>query len=219
MKKLCLFLAVVFSVVSAKASDFSSYVAEQRNAINSENWHRAIECTFGMINSSSNGDVTSSSFLALGVLLWISGNREKAQSAVERSIHVMRYSDGVEESKVFAAVKILKAIRNSSGTPSWRERQVLVSFVKVLGVNSNNTVNSITRARDAARYNALMAYLDSGIQAAKREGHRIEWNAKFNASRDYYSETGKSFDPSRRPSGGFEREKWDAAKRVYDIFD
>ena len=74
-------------------------------------------------------------------------------------------------------------------------------------------------ANEAARYSALMAYLDSGIQAAKREGHRIEWNAKFNADREYQSATGKSFDPSRRPSGGFEREKWDAAKRVYDIFD
>ncbi len=219
MKVISFFLFAVFSVVSVAASDFSNYVAQQRDAIDSSNWHRAIECTFGMINSSYNADVTSSSFLALGALLWITGNNEKAVSAIERSLHIMRHSDGVDEAKALAAVKMVKAVRNASGTPSWSQQQALVSFVKVLGVNSDNTLTEIRRANEAARYSALMAYLDSGIQAAKREGHRIEWNAKFNADREYQSATGKSFDPSRRPSGGFEREKWDAAKRVYDIFD
>lgn len=223
MKTLTLVLFLNSLVISAFANDFIRFAQLQQQAIRSENWHSAISNTIGMINQTKDDNMSASAFLQLGSLLWLSGDTPKAISAVKRSLHIMGHSSDIDASMAAAAQKILSRLNRSSSAPSSREKAVLTYYITALSNSAISVQGHIEsearREAENRRHYIMMKYFDSEIASLKREAARIERNAKRRADNEYWRSTGKTFDPSHRPSGGHARAQWDAAKRVYDIFD
>lgn len=218
-----LILAIVGIVLSSNGEDFITFSQKQRIAIRSEKWYDAIAETIGIINQTKDNNISASSFLQLGVLLWLSGNQSKAVSAINRSIHIMRFSSNVDTSMVISAKKILSRLRKSNTPPNQQEKSALIHYIITLNnsvTNFHGDVESEKRYQEEIRrHNLLMRHYDSEISRLKQEAKRFERESKRKADREYWEATKKTFDPEQRPQGRATREQWDAAKRIYDIFD
>ena len=78
--------------------------------------------------------------------------------------------------------------------------------------------NSIRAA--IARYDTMIKRLDGEIQNIETQRRHNAWRAKAYASQEYQKQTHKVFNPNNPPSlYSPEREYWDAAKRIYKIFE
>ena len=209
--------------LSSNGEDFITFSKKQRIAIRAEKWQDAIANTIGMINQTKDDKTSASVFLQLGGLLWLSGNQVKAVSALNRSILFMKYSSNVDTSMVIRAKKILARLRKSNTPPTPQEKSALIHYIITL----NNTVINFyenvesekQRQEEIRRHNLLMRRYDAEIVRLKQEAKRFERESKRKADREYWETTRKTFDPERHPEGRFAREQWDAAKRIYDIFD
>ena len=209
--------------LSSNGEDFITFSKKQRIAIRSEKWQDAIANTIGMINQTKDNNISASAFLQLGSLLWLSGNQSKAVSAINRSIHIMRYSSNVDASVTMSAKKILARVSKSNTPPTPQEKSALIHYIITLNNTAINFYENVEsekqRQEDIRRHNLLMKRFDAEITRLKQEDKRIEKEAKRKADQEYWKKTRKSFDPTRRPPNGYAREQWDAAKRIYDIFD
>ena len=176
-----------------------------------------------MINQTKDNNISASAFLQLGSLLWLSGNQSKAVSAINRSIHIMRYSSNVDASVTMSAKKILARVSKSNTPPTPQEKSALIHYIITLNNTAINFYENVEsekqRQEEIRRHNLLMRRYDAEIVRLKQEAKRFERESKRKADREYWETTRKTFDPERHPEGRFAREQWDAAKRIYDIFD
>ncbi len=218
-----LILVIMGTGISSNGEDFITFSQKQRLAIRSEKWHDAIANTIGMINQTKDNNISASAFLQLGSLLWLSGNQSKAVSAINRSIHIMRYSSNVDASVTMSAKKILARVSKSNTPPTPQEKSALIHYIITLNNSVTNFHGDVEsekqRQEEIRRHNLLMRRYDAEIVRLKQEAKRFERESKRKADREYWETTRKTFDPERPPEGRFAREQWDAAKRIYDIFD
>ena len=103
MKIFILFFLFSSISIAAQENKYLIFSQKQKIAIRSEKWQDAIANTIGMINLTKDNNISASAFLQLGSLLWLSGNQSKAVSAINRSIHIMRYSSNVDASVIMRA--------------------------------------------------------------------------------------------------------------------
>jgi len=219
-----IFIFVISGIcLSSKGEDFITFSKKQHIAIRTEKWHDAIANTIGMINQTKDDNISASSFLQLGGLLWLSGNQSKAIAAINRSIHIMNFSSNVDISMAMSAKKILSRISKSNTPPTPQEKSALTHYIITLNNAAINFYGDVEaekqRQEEIRRHKLLMKRFDAEITRQKQESKRIEKAAKHKADQEYWEKTRKSFDPTRRPQNGYAREQWDAAKRIYDIFD
>lgn len=225
MKIFILFLFFLFSSISIAAQEnkYLIFSQKQKIAIRAEKWQDAIANTIGMINLTKDNNISASAFLQLGSLLWLSGNQSKAVSAINRSIHIMRYSSNVDASVIMSAKKILARVSKSNTPPTPQEKSALIHYIITLNNTAINFYENVEsekrRQEEIRRHNLLMRRYDAEIARLKQEAKRFERETKRKADQEYWETTRKTFDPERRPKGRFAREQWDAAKRIYDIFD
>ena len=218
-------LFFLFSSISivAQENKYLIFSQKQKIAIRAEKWYDAIANTVGMINLTKDDKTSASVFLQLGGLLWLSGNQVKAVSALNRSILFMKYSSNVDTSMVIGAKKILARLRKSNTPPTQHEKSALIHYIITLDNSVTNFHGDVEsekqRREEIRRHNLLMRRYDAEIVRLKQEAKRFERESKRKADREYWETTRKSFDPTRRPQNGYAREQWDAAKRIYDIFD
>lgn len=218
-----LILVIMGTGISSNGEDFITFSQKQWLAIRSEKWHDAIANTIGMINLTKDDKISASVFLQLGGLLWLSGNQVKAVSALNHSILFMKYSSNVDTSMVISAKKILARLRKSNTPPTQHEKSALIHYIITLNNSVTNFHGDIEsekrRQEEIRRHNLLIRRYDAEIARLKQEAKRFERETKRKADQEYWETTRKTFDPERRPKGRFAREQWDAAKRIYDIFD
>lgn len=219
-----IFIFVMVGIcLSSNGEDFITFSKKQRIAIRSEKWQDAIANTIGMINQTKDNNISASAFLQLGSLLWLSGNQSKAVSAINRSIHIMRYSSNVDASVTMSAKKILARVSKSNTPPTPQEKSALIHYIITLNNTAINFYENVEsekqRQEEIRRHNLLMRRYDAEIVRLKQEAKHFERESKRKADREYWETTRKTFDPERHPEGRFARERWDAAKRIYDIFD
>ena len=223
MKIFILFFLFSSISIAAQENKYLIFSQKQKIAIRAEKWQDAIANTIGMINLTKDNNISASAFLQLGSLLWLSGNQSKAVSAINRSIHIMRYSSNVDASVTMCAKKILARVSKSNTPPTPQEKSALIHYIITLNNTAINFYENVEsekqRQEDIRRHNLLMKRFDAEITRLKQEDKRIEKEAKRKADQEYWKKTRKSFDPTRRPQNGYAREQWDAAKRIYDIFD
>lgn len=223
MKIFILFFLFSSISIAAQENKYLIFSQKQKIAIRAEKRHDAIENTVGMINLTKDNNISASAFLQLGSLLWLSGNQSKAVSAINRSIHIMRYSSNVDASVTMSAKKILARVSKSNTPPTPQEKSALIHYIITLNNSVTNFHGDVEsekqRQEEIRRHKLLMKRFDAEITRQKQESKRIEKAAKHKADQEYWEKTRKSFDPTRRPQNGYAREQWDAAKRIYDIFD
>ena len=110
MKKNIIFGAVIlfFCVqFSLNGNDFVTYASYQQKALEAKNWNKAIKFTSNMISNADDSYVIASSFLQLGSLFLITGNKNNAAAAIRKSIQIMGNSENIDMTMVAVAKKLL----------------------------------------------------------------------------------------------------------------
>lgn len=221
----CIVLAcLAFSSSTCLLADgFLLHAERQQKAIRSEDWNTAIKHTIGMIEDMDDNNMTSIGFFQLGGLYWLSGNHEKAVNALRKSISIMGRSEDIDMKMIVVTKKLLTRITESSSAPTAREKSALAEYIRQLARNAAIARNDLElaeeRQAEILRHQLLMQRYDHEIAQIQRETQRMERAAKSSASQEYWRNTGKIFDSDNRPSDPRMRAEWDAAKRVYNIFE
>jgi len=154
----------------------------------------------------------------LFMLRWNLGQRSAAMSELREAIRIM---DGIGEGCSASARRLL-AKAETGRLPDFTYVDMNNTKIGVIGAVMAVPSAVWNRQIDGfiARQRALGAMFDSQTSAYRREGDRFAWREKYNAASEYQRKTGRTFDPSDRPSyDSPSRAEWDACKKVYDIFE
>lgn len=198
---------------------------EYGEEIEAENWESALEKVVEYYNATRNSsveaDVNRADYLLTAAMLaWNVGRTSKAKSFLDDAIAKMRngqYLGGDCESRAVTFRSKMRSgdlprqftkndMRGSGGIHDYIMEPVRAKF--------NGTIDALNR-----RYDAMNRMLDSQIRSIEAEGARQARQAKSYARQEYQKETGRTFSPDDPPRyGSSDREHWDAAKRIYDIF-
>lgn len=187
-------------------------------------WDEAKDAYLWLANRSSSleTDVNrASNFLSASMCAWNLGDSDDADEYLGKAIDKMRYGDNLGGGCEARAV----AFRAKLRAGKWPRRFTYADMNYDTGVHTyimapvNDRFHGRIRA-SIARSDAIGGMADAQRGVYEAQGRWQERQAKFSASREYREATGRTFDPSDPPSRGTSaREKWDAAKRIYDIFD
>lgn len=197
---------------------------ESVSAAERGDWRDARDAYLWLANQSSSLEPDlnrASNFLSASMCAWNLGDSDDADEYLGKAISKMKYGENLGGGCESRAV----AFREKKSAGKWPSRFTFNDMTSETGIHAY--VMSPANARfngQIAASNARMAAL-GGLADAQRgiyeaEGRWRERQAKFSADREYREATGRTFDPSDPPSRGTsERENWDAAKKIYDIFD
>lgn len=195
------------------------------SAIRSGDWEDALEKTIDYYNATRNSPLEADlnraqNLLYASMLSWNTGRREKAREFLDKSIRFMRTGENLGGGCEARAVEFRKKMSNGDLPRRFTTKDIMgrpgvQSYIMELPVAK---FNKTIRASNA-RYEAIggMADAQKGIYEAERRW--FETSSKFYARQEYQNATHRTFDPARPPElGTADREHWEAAKRIYDIF-
>ena len=172
-------------------------------------------------NSSLEAPINRASYyLTASMCAWNLGRKSSALRLLDRAISIMRnganMGGGCEARAVAFRTKM-----QEGGLPSH-----FTSADMQYGVGIHDFIMEIPKAKwnrniqnSIAKYEAIGGRADAQRGIYEAHGRWFEKVAKFYARQEYQDATGRSFDPDRPPVyGTSDRDYWNAAKRVYDIF-
>ena len=172
-------------------------------------------------NSSLEAPINRASYyLTASMCAWNLGRKSSALRLLDRSISIMRNGTNMGGGCEARAVAFRTKMREG-GLPS---RFTNADMQYDVGIH--HFIMEIPNAKwkrniqcSIARYEAIGGMADAQRGIYESQGRWFEKTAKFYARQEYQGATGKSFDPDRPPTyGTSDRDYWNAAKRVYDIF-
>ena len=138
---------------------------------------------------------------------------------LDRAIDKMRYGDNLGGGCEARAVRFRQKLMSGDWPQKFTSTDILAGIygfiMEIPQAQFNNSINA-----SIARYAAIGGMADAQRGIYESQGRLQERQAKFYAREEYRNATGRTFDPSDPPRyGTAEREQWNAAKRIYDIFD
>jgi hypothetical protein len=198
---------------------------EMFSAIENEEWEDALRKTVDYINATRNSSLEpdvnrAQNFLYASMLCWNTDRREKAREFLDKSIQFMRTGANLGGGCEVRAEAFRKKMSDGDLPDSFTSRDLLgsagiQSYIMELPMARFNR----TIAATIARYEAIGGMADAQRGIYEAEGRWFEKSSKFYASREYQNATHRTFDPENPPElGTADREHWEAAKRIYDIF-
>lgn len=197
---------------------------EVLRAIECGDWERAYSKKIDYINEVeySDPDVNkAANYLELAMLAWNTDRCLSAERYLEKSIWYMRNGDALGDGCESRAVTFLAKLR----------RQELPSIFNSRDIGGAGGVADFIMELPRMKFNAKMdarirrseefaAYFGSMANSYELQGRLDSSRSKAYARQEYQRSTGRLFDPSDPPAlGTAARDKWDSAKRIYDIFD
>ena len=149
-----------------------------------------------------------------GLFYWCDGSPSEARTAIRKAIQLMKTGKMLGNGCEVRAEQLLTRLNRVPRQLSLNEIAAILSFTMEAAQAEQSKKTNASIARSDAR----IRMFDAKAQTYRREGEFQASVAKFHASREYQTATGKTFDPNHRPYDGREREQWDACKRIYDIW-
>lgn len=176
----------------------------------------ACEALLRLLNSSQSADVNKAcDRIALGLHYWCLHKDSQAKYAISKAIRHMKNGDFLGGGCENRAETLLNKIYRLPRSMSYDEIQALIDYTMQPVYDQFRK----TCARRNARLDAMIGKFESEINSLRREGNFQASMAKFQAELDYVKSTGRSFNPNIRPTNPYVIKKWEACKRVYDIFE
>jgi len=159
----------------------------------------------------------ASSLVRLSLLYWNHGDKSNAINSLESAVDKMKNGSGLGGGCEKLALALLAKMR-AGRLPRMLDSDALCGVL--------NYVMAPVCAKNDSSHRAFMARMDAHIgridaqtSLYEAQGHWQSKAGKFYARETYREQTGKTFDPDHPPSyGSRDRESWNSAKRIYDIF-
>lgn len=195
---------------------------ESIDATNRGDWSAAKDAYVWLASRcTSEPDVNrADNFVAAAMCAWNLNYSSEAEEYLNKAIDKMRYGQYLGGGCEARAVAFRDKMREGKWPSTFTSDDILHStgihsfVMQAVKAKFNSAINS-----SIARSNAMIGMMDAQQGIYEAEGRWHERQAKFYARQEYQKETGKTFDPYNPPSlGTAEREKWNSAKRIYDIF-
>lgn len=191
------------------------------NAWRNGNYQSALDYQLRIANMDNSIEISAASdCFVLAMCYWNVGNRSQAIACVERGISCLRngrYTAGSGCER--AAVEFLQKMRNGDLPDKFNYYDTHTFGVLGYIMAVPEAVWYHKMGQHNARLDAIIRYCDSMIQSYQRRQDEIEREAKRYARLEYLNGTGCEFSIDHPPAYGTElRNKWDACRRVYDIF-
>ncbi len=195
------------------------------SAIESGDWEAALDKTIDYFNATRNSSLEADvnraqNLLYASMLSWNTGRREKAREFLDKSIRFMRTGENLGGGCEARAVAFKKKMLSGDLPSRFTAKDImgnpgLQSYIMELPMAKfNKTIRA-----SIARYEAIGGMADAQKGIYEAEGRWFEKSSKFYARQEYQNATHRTFDPDRPPERGTsDREHWEAAKRIYDIF-
>ncbi|MBQ6327621.1 MAG: hypothetical protein IJI35_01285 [Kiritimatiellae bacterium] len=195
------------------------------SAIESGDWEAALDKTIDYFNATRNSSLEADvnraqNLLYASMLSWNTGRREKAREFLDKSIRFMRTGENLGGGCEARAVAFKKKMSSGDLPSRFTAKDImgtpgLQSYIMELPMAKfNKTIRA-----SIARYEAIGGMADAQKGIYEAEGRWFEKSSKFYARQEYQNATHRTFDPDRPPERGTsDREHWEAAKRIYDIF-
>ena len=195
------------------------------SAIESGDWEDALDKTIDYFNATRNSSVEADvnraqNLLFASMLSWNTGRREKARELLDKSIRFMRTGEHLGGGCEARAVAFKKKMSNGDLPRRFTTKDILgntglQSYIMELPMAKfNKTIRA-----SIARYAAIGGMADAQKGIYEAEGRWFETSSKFYARQEYQNATHRTFNPAYPPElGTSDREHWEAAKRIYDIF-
>lgn len=156
----------------------------------------------------------------LGMLYWNVGQTRNAVSALENGIQILRKGTYVggsgceRRAVVFLRKMRQRQLPNYFSCHDASSGGILGYIMEVPNAVYHKKINQLIQ-----RYEAIGRMNESMANTYRIQGEMQARFARFYAGMEYQKSTGDTFSPSHPPISGTEkREKWDACKRIYDIF-
>ena len=208
--------------VSIGGSDLSiegwfAMMDKEKREIKNGNWSDALECAKQLVVYDADVPANQAKdYLTLFFLNWNLGNEYRAKECLRSCISVLENRIGGDCHT--RAEKLLNAARsqNLRGRFSASELFAVRNFV----MEVPNAVSSRNHKQLMAHYDALIGQISASTDVYRREGEYQAFQAKAYAKQTFEGKCHRTFDPDSRPSeSSGMRDDWDAAKRIYDIFE
>lgn len=195
------------------------------DAIEEEEWEDALEKLVRYYNATLSSfietDLNRADYLLMGSMLaWNCGQKEPAKNLAERAVDKMRQGEHLGGGCHVRAERFLSKMREGD-LPRYFGKKDIAGGGGVRGyiMELPNAKFEQNLAALNARYEAIGGRADAWKGVYEAEGRFREKRAKLYANREYQEKTHRRFDPDDPPArGSSDREYWDAAKRIYDIF-
>ena len=189
----------------------------------SGDWEAALQKQFEYMNATRNSEIDinkARNHVTASMLCWNVGRKEQAKSLLSQAISIMRNGQYLGGGCEDRAVKFLAKMRAGQLPSCFTNADLQYSGgVQNYVMKKPDARYSAMIERSIAKYDAMIAAADSMIKSYELQGDLDAARAKAYARQEYQNSTGRSFSPENPPSWGTrERERWDACKRVYDIF-
>ena len=197
--------------IGANLPESLDYMQKCAEACKQGNWHVAVRYSRKVCECSSNPREKVQNYTQLAILCW---NNEDYDGADRAMREVIAACGQIAPNCDANARKFRTAIRNRSVSGKFS----VAEATTIVGVW--DAVIAVPNAIVSNRLNNLIRYCDGEIQRLQHEGKMMERAAKRKASAEYTEKTGREFDPDDPPMRGTRaRAHWDAANRVYQIFE
>ena len=156
----------------------------------------------------------ASDYISLALVSWCLGKDGEARVAISNAIKLIKNGDNLGNGSEARAEILLHNLHKLPRQLSLREiNEICVFTMEIPYAQWRKEMN-----RTNARIDAMTARFDSEIRSLRRQGDVQASMAKFHAKQEYEKSTGKSFNPNYPPRGEIARDKWNACKRIYDIW-
>ncbi len=194
-------------------------------AIESGDWEDALDKTIAYVNATRNSSLEADvnraqNYLYASMLSWNTGRRENAREFLDKSIRLMRTGENLGGGCEVRAV----AFRNKMSEGSLPRRFSLNDIMGSVGIHSYIMELPTARFKRTIAASIARSQMIGGMADAQKgiyeaEGRWFETTSKFYARQEYQNATHRTFDPHNPPElGTSDREHWESAKRIYDIF-
>ena len=184
-------------------------------ALKSGNYSEARRLLLRLIQSDGASVNTASSYIQLALVDRCLYKDNEAKTAISNAIYNMKNGDMLGNGCEARAEILLRKINKLPRRLSYREIYDISAFtMEIPYAQWHREMDRII-----ARYDALAGRFSSQTRSLLREREFQASVAKFYAKQEYEKSTKSTFNPNYPPPRGSEaREKWNACKRIYDIW-
>lgn len=197
--------------IGANLSGVLTYGSKVNEACAKGYWSTAVRYSRKVCELSSSARERVLNYTQLAILCW---NAEKYDDAIEAMDEVVAACGQIASGCDANARKFQQAIRSRKITGKFS----VAEATTIIGVW--DAVYSIPNAIVENNLRNWTVYVDGEINKLRHNGAMMARAAKRKAAAEYTEKTGKEFDPDDPPMRGTRaRAHWDAANRVYQIFE
>lgn len=194
-------------------------------AIGDGEWEDGLDRLIDYINATRNSPLEADlnraqNYLFASMLCWNIDKSEKAREFLDKSIRLMRNGENLGGGCEVRAVAFREKMLHNRLPRRFTSRDIMGST----GVQSYIMELPTARFKGTlaamnARYEVIGGMADTQKSMYEAQRRWFETSSKFYARQEYQNATHRTFDPDRPPEyGTSDREHWEAAKRIYDIF-